>query len=571
MAPDKKEATIERARHLADTGQYAQAIAAWRQLLDESPNDANVYNTIGDLALKSRAHAEAIDAYNKAARFFLQDGFHLKAIAVYKKILKLEPDRAEIYTLLGDLHVVRGLMNNAIADYLSSAKLFLKTGKTMNALTLFRKIAKVDPQNTDVRLRVAALCLSEKLKDVAIEEYLSVGKEYQRQGRADEARTLYDKILKITPGHAEARRRLDTPYQPESEKPEPVLPELDEMTVADVVQEETVEGGIELSLPESTLSAPLQPAPGAEGAPGSLSEVHRLLAHGDLAEAERMVRTVLLEDPDQREYQAVLGLIYLKKGKLSPAYDILYPIARAWLNKGRRDEASDLIDAYLMAEPDDNDFLELKVRVTQEPAAEKTERPSPKVQPTEVEKPPVLTVEPVMALAEKAVPPAVVRMSAGGLEPEVEALFQEFRPGGKAQARDGKYETHYDLGIAYQEMGLLAEAIEEFKQAACGPTRFVDACAMIAACYKSQQLNKTAIALLERVLADPRCVGPGGPYVKYDLAVLYEEEGLTDKAARLFGEIPSIFDAQDRLDRLRGGPPPAGQSPVQTKRPVSYQ
>jgi len=45
---------------------------------------------------------------------------------------------------------------------------------------------------------------------------------------------------------------------------------------------------------------------------------------------------------------------------------------------------------------------------------------------------------------------------------------------------------------------------------------------------------------------------------------------LTDKAARLFTDIPSIGDAQDRLDRLRGGPPPAGQSPAQTKRPVSY-
>ncbi len=573
MAPDKtdkKEATIERARQLADTGQYAQAIAVWRQLLDESPNDANVYNTIGDLSVKSRANAEAIDAYNKAARFFLQEGFHLKAIAVYKKILKLEPARGEIYTLLGDLNVVRGLMNNAIADYLSSAKLFLKSGKTMNALTLFRKIAKVDPQNTDVRLRVADLCLKEKLKDVAIEEYLCVGKEYQRQGRADDARTIYDKILKITPGHAEALRRLDTPYQPELEKAEPATPELGEMTVADVVQEETVEGGIELSLPESTLSAPLQPAPAAEGAPGSLSEARRLLATGDLAEAERMTRALLLEDPDQREYQAVLGLVYLKKGKLSPAYDILYPIAKAWLNKGRRDEASDLIDAYLMAEPDDSDFLQLKARVTQEPAAEKTERPSPKVQPAEVEKPPVLTVEPAAPLPKEAAPPAAVRMSARGLEPDVEALFQEFRKGGKAQAGDDKYETHYDLGVAYKEMGLLDEAIDELQQAACGPTRFVDACAMIAACYKSQRRNKTAIALLERALADPRCAGPGGPYIKYDLAVLYEEEGLTDKAARLFTDIPSIGDAQDRLDRLRGGPPPAGQSPAQTKRPVSY-
>jgi tetratricopeptide (TPR) repeat protein len=567
---DKKEATIERARQLADTGQYAQAIAVWRQLLDESPNDANVYNTIGDLAVKSRANAEAIDAYNKAARFFLQEGFHLKAIAVYKKILKLEPARAEIYTLLGDLNVVRGLMNNAIADYLSSAKLFLNAAKTMNALTLFRKIAKVDPQNTDVRLRVAELCLKENLQDVAIEEYLCVGKEFQRQGRGGEARTLYDKILKLTPGHAEARRRLDTPYQPELEKSEPVTPESVEMTIADVVQEETVEGGIELSLPESTLSAPLQPAPGAEGTPGSLSEARRLLGVGDLAGAERMVRAFLLEDPDQREYQAVLGLVYLKKGQLSPAYDILYPISKAWLTKGRREEASDLIDAYLMAEPDDDDFLQLKARVTQEPAAEKTETPSPKVTPAEVRMPPVLQVEPAVVLAEEAVPAAAAGMSAGGLDPDVEALFQEFRKRDKAHARDGKYETHYDLGVAYKEMDLLAEAIEEFQQAACGPTRFVDACAMIAACYKSQRRNTTAIALLERALADPRCVGPGGPYVKYDLAVLYEEEGLTDKAARLFTDIPSIGDAQDRLDRLRGGPPPAGQSPAQTKRPVSY-
>jgi tetratricopeptide (TPR) repeat protein len=554
VALDKKEATIARARQLADSGQYAQAIAAWRQLLDESPNDADVYNTIGDLALKSRANAEAIDSYNKAARFFLQNGFHLKAIAVYKKILKLEPARAEIYTLLGDLHVVRGLMNNAIADYLSSAKLFLKAGKTMNALTLFRKIAKVDPQNTDVRLRVAELCLKEKLQNVAIQEYLCVGKEYQRRGRADEARMLYDRILKLVPDHAEARRRLDTPYQPAWEEPAPAAPELGEVTVADVVQEETVEGGIELSLPASTLSAPVQPASGPEGPPGSLSEARRMLAVGDLAGAERMVRTLLLEDPDQHEYQAILGLVYLKKGQHTPAYDILYPIAKAWLGKGRRGEASDLIDAYLVAEPDDNDFLQLKARVTEVPAAAK---------------PPFHKAEPVASLAEKAAPPDAAGISAGGLEPDVEALFQEFRKGGMAQARDDKYETHYDLGVAYKEMGLLAEALEEFQQAACGPTRFVDACAMIASCYKAQRRTKTAIALLERALADSRCVGPGGPYVRYDLAVLYEEEGLSDKAARLFGDIPSVLDAQDRLARLLDGPSPAGPSPAQTTRPVS--
>ena len=567
MAPDKKDATAERARQLADAGQYAQAIKVWRQLLDGSPNDANVYNTIGDLAFKIKNNPGAIDAYHKAARLFVQEGFHLKAIAVYKKILKLDPGRAEIYTLLGDLNVVRGLMHNAVADFLCSAKLFLKAGKTMNALTLLRKIAKVDPQNTDVRLRMAELCLKEKLKDVAITEFLYVGKAYQRQGRAAEARTVFEKILKLAPGHAEARRRLDSPYQPELDEPSGT--EAVGMTVADVVQGETVEGGIELSLPESTLSTPLQPAPEAEGAPATLPEARSLLARGDLAKAERMVRALLVEETDQLEYQAILGLVYLKKGQIATAYDILYRIAQAWHTQGRRDEASELIDAYLMAEPDDTDFLQLKVRVTQEPAAAPTETPDLPVMPAAVEKPTVLEVEPAAALAEMVVPPATAGIPTGVLEPDVEALFQESRKGGKGPGGGDKYETHYDLGVAYKEMGLLTEAIEEFQLAARGPTRFVDACTMIAACYKAQRLNTTAVGLLERVLADPRCVGPGGPYVKYDLAVLYEEGGLTDQAARLFADIPSVFDAQDRLVRLQGGLPSPGYSPAQTTRPAS--
>ena len=69
VAPDKKDATAERARQLADANQYAQAIKVWRQLLDGSPNDANVYNTIGDLSLKIKNNPGAIDAYRKTGHF----------------------------------------------------------------------------------------------------------------------------------------------------------------------------------------------------------------------------------------------------------------------------------------------------------------------------------------------------------------------------------------------------------------------------------------------------------------------------------------------------------------------
>jgi len=93
---------------------------------------------------------------------------------------------------------------------------------------------------------------------------------------------------------------------------------------------------------------------------------------------------------------------------------------------------------------------------------------------------------------------------------------------------------------------------------------------MIAACYKDQSLNKSAIAFLERVLSDAGCAGPGVPYVKYDLAALYEEEGFADKAIRLYEDIPSIRDVEARLRRLQGSEEPMARPPAETKRPISY-
>ena len=603
MASDK-DAKIESARKFADAGQFVKAIKAWHELLDETPhNDANVYNTIGDLCLKNKATPDAIDAYSKAARFYLQEGFHLKAIALYKKILKLDPNRAEIYTLLGDLNVVRGLMNSAVADYLSGARMYLKIGKAMNALTLFRKITKVDPQNTDMRLRVAESCLKEKLTDEAIEEYLRIGREYQRLERTEEARKLYEQILKISPDHPEARRRLDNPFEPVAEAPEPAVPAVEEITVSD-----TVQSAVALETP--VVPEPVAVAPA--GPPPTLDEARRLLAAGEVGEAERMIRSLLLEDPDRNEYQAMLGMIYLKKGHASIAYDMLYPMAKSWLEEGRREEAVEIVEAFLATKPGDAGFLALKaaasgapaeavssaaaeaatVPAAEQPVAVPTGElvgtsefnveglefephelpPAPAARPAEVETP-VLEVEAAIPIQEVTAPAVPVPVAVGSpqtMETEFEAIFEEFRKGIKEQVGDDEFETHYDLGVAYKEMGLIAEAIEEFRLAVRGPSRFVDACTMIAACYKDQNLNESAITFLERVLADAHCAGPGVPYVKYDLAVLYEEEGFADKAVRLYEDIPSIRDVEARLRRLQGNEEPTARPPAGTKRPISY-
>ena len=71
MAIDRNT-VIKEAQKLAGKGQFDKAIAEWRKLVKEDPNDANVFNTIGDLCLKKNSKPDAVEAYQKAAKWLLQ-------------------------------------------------------------------------------------------------------------------------------------------------------------------------------------------------------------------------------------------------------------------------------------------------------------------------------------------------------------------------------------------------------------------------------------------------------------------------------------------------------------------
>ena len=65
------------------------------------------------------------------------------------------------------------------------------------------------------------------------------------------------------------------------------------------------------------------------------------------------------------------------------------------------------------------------------------------------------------------------------------------------------YETRYDLGIAYREMGLLDEAIAELQLASRSPSRLVECASLLAACFLDKALPQLAIKWLERGLPHP--------------------------------------------------------------------
>jgi tetratricopeptide (TPR) repeat protein len=114
------------------------------------------------------------------------------------------------------------------------------------------------------------------------------------------------------------------------------------------------------------------------------------------------------------------------------------------------------------------------------------------------------------------------------------------------------YEAHFTLGIAYKNMGLYEDAMDEFHVSKSADLFYLDSCLMTALCLKDQRAYEPAIHGLEAVLSDPRCQGAKGQAIRYELGMLYEAESQWGKAVTTYQTIPSFHDVPQRLESIRG-------------------
>ena len=95
MALDKAK-TVKSAEKYLAAGKVAQAIDEYQKILKENPKDWNLMIQMGDLNLKINKTTEAVQLFTKVADHYYVDGFFLKAIAIYKRVNKLDPTLIDI-------------------------------------------------------------------------------------------------------------------------------------------------------------------------------------------------------------------------------------------------------------------------------------------------------------------------------------------------------------------------------------------------------------------------------------------------------------------------------------------
>ena len=199
-----KSKNVEAAQKLLNQGKVAQAIAEYQNILKFEPRDQVTLMTIGELYIRQGETFQAIDYFERLAQIFVGDGFLTKAIAVYKRIAKLAPEEIRPLEKLADLYVQQGVMSEARPLFLQLAEMHLKNNRQPEAVSLLKKLLQAEPDNLRIQIRLADLYQAMGQTREAIEAYVSASQRALARGDQAESEKLADKALKLEPNNLAA-------------------------------------------------------------------------------------------------------------------------------------------------------------------------------------------------------------------------------------------------------------------------------------------------------------------------------------------------------------------------------
>ena len=196
----EKVKTLRAAERYLESGRIPAAVKEYAKVVENEPEDFTTLNILGDLHVRTGNQAAAISCFRRIAEHYRDQDFALKAIAMFKKIDRLQPGNVEIASCLADLYAQQGLVTEARAHYLIVANAHAQLGATRDGLEVLRKIADLDPQNTDVRIKLGESFLREGMSKEAAVAFNEAGQNLLARGSLDEALEVFGKSLDIEPG-----------------------------------------------------------------------------------------------------------------------------------------------------------------------------------------------------------------------------------------------------------------------------------------------------------------------------------------------------------------------------------
>ncbi len=201
---DSKAKSLQEAEKFVLQGKIQQAIEEYQKIVKSDPNDVLILNTIGDLYLKQKNITEANKCFLQVAESYVRDNFLSKAVAVYKKILKTDPENIEINLTVAALYARQGLTIDARNQYLRVAMIFEKQGQVEQSLEAYEKAVELDPSNAAIHRKLAEFQLAKGTTDKAHFHWLGAARALAKAGDLPGAIDCFQRAVQLKPQDVES-------------------------------------------------------------------------------------------------------------------------------------------------------------------------------------------------------------------------------------------------------------------------------------------------------------------------------------------------------------------------------
>jgi len=596
----KKDKLIEEAQKLVLRGQLDKAVKIYEQVMALEPSAINLRQKLAELLIKAGRIDDARKEFETIGRHFSKNGFYLKAIAVYKQLQKLFPTDYLISLTLAELNEKHGLTANALSEYKLVFDYYEKFGNSSEALKILDKMQAVDPGNVPIKIKLAEAYYQNNKKDESYALFSKTASILQERGENVTLSKLNTRIQQLFPEKTGFVLEVFS-EQIANGNAASIINGLqghlrshpNDKRAWDLI----VEAYRQLDQPQKIRAAyqhyfkffPTDPVPMAgiischaeEGnLPAAMEQLDRyessLMSAGFLDELDKIYQTLNKIDPIN--IKIIEGMIRIARAAGKDAnVEALTSNLQSLLNLTGNNKK--------VASPPEPvpSFFETPDNIVSEVSASPFPSIAEPGQTSEVDGPVIDVFSDVFAEPEI---PGLEESAAGDIEIEIDldidddsdliqtaqetagdvttdnwldsvgGLFDSIatsprgvRFGNEMDNSDAQ--SHFDLGLAFKEMGLYDEAINEFRQASLDVSRRFECLILQGACLRDRGEYDTAENMLNALLK-PGLSLEDSSAVKYELVLTYECAGKTDQATQLLNDIdssnPGFRDVSSRLN-----------------------
>lgn len=211
MAIDRA-AKLRNAEKLLRQGKPDAAITEYLLIVEEQPRDWNTANILGDLYVRAGQTDKAVERFIRIADGLSEDGFLPKAIALYKKVLKLTPDHEHALLQAGEIAASQGLMLDA-RTFLNALGARRRARGDDRGLAQVRiRLGSLDPADYPARFDAARARILIQDTAGAVGELKALAEELAGEGRHAEAIEGLREAAVLSPEDDEIREQLLAVY-----------------------------------------------------------------------------------------------------------------------------------------------------------------------------------------------------------------------------------------------------------------------------------------------------------------------------------------------------------------------